>query len=307
MALTSIGWRGSVGESEIAELLSLAGVRTSVKSESDWKPTAVAGDRKVAIAAGIGYAAFIRTVSDSSTVLSFDAPLAGRWYLIVNRRTWSNRSSEFIALEGPTTSSAKPLAPPLVLPADFADDPGVMFDQEICWAWINATTTVVSIWDIREPPLSVRLSASHGFMSDGPHTAVYTLPDYVKDSGGASYTPPYLPVLVPSLSTPRATSLFTPKNGGMTLRKPGIYSAELRFALEYPTVDRSFAQINVDDFGYRTSIAVGETDGTVSVATAVTVKDDAGLGIAYYITWAASRRIIQSQRLAITYHGPQGS
>jgi hypothetical protein len=307
MTLTSIGWRGTIGESEIAELLSLAGVRSSVKSETDWKPTAVAGNRQVAIAAGVGYAAFIRSFSDESVVLSLDAPLAGQWYLIVNRRTWSSRSSEFLALAGPTTSSATPLKPPLVFPAEYADRPGDEFDQEICWAWINAGTTVVRIWDVREPPLSVRLPDAHGFMSDGPHTAVYSFSDYIAGSGGSEgYDIPSTPILQPG-ATPHAAELFTPRPGGVVLRKPGIYSATFRARLEYPVVNRSFAQIGIAGLGYRQGMPNGEDGVLCTVSGIPTFEKDVVLDMGVYYIFAAPRRIVYENRLAITYHGPQGS
>ncbi|CAD5999186.1 hypothetical protein [Agreia sp. COWG] len=305
MTVTSVGWRGSVGESEIAEILTLAGVRSSVKSDADWKPTAVAGNRQLAIAAGTGYAAFIRSFSDESVVLNFDAPLAGQWHVIVNRRTWSDKSAVFMALPGPTTSTATPVRPPLVFPAEFQDEPGEMFDQEICWAWVNAGSTLVRIWDMREPPLSVRMPPAHGFMSDGPQNSIFTFPDFIADSG-TSVRNNSLPVIQPS-GTPRSAEVFTPVIGGIRMRQVGLYSVTLRYRLEFPAVARSFAQLGIAGLGYRTNIDVGEDIGMISVNHIPIFEPDVVLDINYYIQFGAVRRIIEEQRLSITYHGPNGS
>lgn len=160
MTITSVGWRGSIGEKEISELMVLAGLRSSVAGDADWKPTAVVGDRTVAITAGTGYAAFITSEADSAETVALPAPAAAQWFLIVNRRKWSDKSSTFMALPGAVTASTTvPTAPPTVLPAAFADEPGVLLDQEIAWVWARLSTTALVIFDVRTMPLS--LSNTH--------------------------------------------------------------------------------------------------------------------------------------------------
>ena len=155
MAVTSVGWRGTVPEAEIAEIMTLAGVRSSVAGDADWKLSAVAGDRTVAVSAGTGYAAFIKADFDAATVIDLPTPAVAQWFLIVNRRKWSDKSSEFLALAGATTSTTVPTAPPTLLPAGFANTPGVLFDQEIGWVWARASTTALVIFDARTMPLSL--------------------------------------------------------------------------------------------------------------------------------------------------------
>jgi hypothetical protein len=149
MAVTSFGWRGTVNEQEIAEIMTLAGLRSSVAGDADWKPSAVAGDRRVAVAAGTGYAAFIKAEFDSASIIDLPTPAVAQWFLIVNRRKWSDKSGEFIALAGATTSSTVPTTPPTLLPAGFANEPGVLFDQEIAWVWARASTTALVLFDVR--------------------------------------------------------------------------------------------------------------------------------------------------------------
>lgn len=160
MAVTSVGWRGTVNEQEIAEILTLAGVRSSVAGGADWKPTAVAGDRRVAVAAGTGYAAFIKTDTDAAAIIDLPTPAVAQWFLIVNRRTWADKSSVFMALPGSTTAATPvQVKPPSLFPADFEDTPGVVLDQEIAWVWARASTTALVIFDVRKfPPSAVRFS-----------------------------------------------------------------------------------------------------------------------------------------------------
>lgn len=152
MATTSLGWRGSIGEVEIARLMTLAGVESSVETLLDWVPSAVPGNRQVSIAPGTGYAAFIQATTTDPTVLSLPSPAQGQWHLIVCRRTWETKAVEFLALEGTFTDGSIPGEMPSTIPTNFKKTPGVQYDQRIAWVWVNSANTNVVVWDLRRIP-----------------------------------------------------------------------------------------------------------------------------------------------------------
>lgn len=179
-----------------------------------------------------------------------------------------------------------------------------MFDQEICWAWVNAGSTLVRIWDMREPPLGA-MPLKTRLHVGRPAELHFTFPDFIADSG-TSVRNNSLPVIQPS-GTPRSAEVFTPVIGGIRMRQVGLYSVTLRYRLEFPAVARSFAQLGIAGLGYRTNIDVGEDIGMISVNHIPIFEPDVVLDINYYIQFGAVRRIIEEQRLSITYHGPNGS
>lgn len=150
MAGTFLGFDGSVGELEIAQIMAGLDGNGRVASWADWAVTAQPGDRAVSVSAGIGTHAFVRAYFDAPTVLNL--PLgadAGRFFYIVARRDWVANKVTFEVIAGDITNTAIPSGPPFALPAGFARDPGTLLDQLIAVCWVSSANTDVLIFDYR--------------------------------------------------------------------------------------------------------------------------------------------------------------
>lgn len=158
MAITGVGFDGSVDEVQFARLMSLAGVRYAVASPADLAATSVPGVRSVSIAAGTALGAGVHATSTSPVVLPLPTPTAGQWHVIALRRDWSANSCVLVSVPGETTSSAIPAGVPASLPAMQASA-GTVDDQPLCWAWVNVTTTSVLLFDLRALTASARLAS----------------------------------------------------------------------------------------------------------------------------------------------------
>ena len=150
MAITGSGFDGTMNEAQFAKLMHLAGARYAVGSTADFAATQVSGVRSISISAGDAYAPGVLVTSTAAEVMAFSAPTAGQSHLIVLRRTWSTNVCELVAIPGATTSTTTPTAPPTSYPT-INSTPGVIDDQPLYWAWVNATTTAVTLFDVRNP------------------------------------------------------------------------------------------------------------------------------------------------------------
>lgn len=145
MAITSIGYDGSVNEAQWAKLLPLAGsAHYGVAGAGDWKVTTHATlDRGVRVAAGSGWGHGVLDTSDATTSLSGATVGSGsRWDLIVARRNWSGTggTTTFVLIGG---SSSK------ALPARNTS-PGVLDDQPLALVQFTAgSTAATAIIDLR--------------------------------------------------------------------------------------------------------------------------------------------------------------
>ncbi|TFD47565.1 hypothetical protein E3T46_17365 [Cryobacterium sp. Hh11] len=150
MAITGYGFDGTLDEAKLAKMMALAGVRYAVGSAADYMATQVAGVRSISISAGDAYAPFVMATAPTAEVVAFSAPTAGQWHLSVLRRTWAGTGGtcELVAVAGATTTSTTPTAPPTAYPT-INSTPGVVDDQPLWWAWVNATTTAVALFDAR--------------------------------------------------------------------------------------------------------------------------------------------------------------
>lgn len=108
MAITSIGYDGSVNETEWAKLIPLAGSsHYGVSGTNDWKVTTHATmDRGVNIATGSGWGHGILDTSSSTVSLQGNSVGSGsRWDCVVARRNWSGTggSTQFFLVQGTST------------------------------------------------------------------------------------------------------------------------------------------------------------------------------------------------------------
>jgi hypothetical protein len=126
MAITSIGYDGSVNESQWAKMVPLVGSsHYGVSAPSDWKVTPHATlDRGVSIAAGSGWGQGVLDTSDATVSLQGGSVSSGsRWDMVVMRRSWAGTggSSTFALIAGSAS---------MVLPTR-NNTPGTLDDQPI--------------------------------------------------------------------------------------------------------------------------------------------------------------------------------
>lgn len=126
MAITSIGYDGSVDEGQWARMVPLVGsAHYGVSGTGDWKVTPHATmDRGINIATGSGWGHGVLDTSSSTVSLQGGVVGSGsRWDMVVARRNWSGTG-------GSTTFQLVPGSSAKVLPGR-NDDPGVLDDQPI--------------------------------------------------------------------------------------------------------------------------------------------------------------------------------
>lgn len=145
MAITGSGFDGTMTEYALARLLLLAGKRYGVGTSGDFAAVQVSGSRAITVAPGEAYAPGVIVTSTATETLSFSLPTAGAWNLVALRRTFATNVCELVVIAGATTTSTAPTARPSTLPT-INSNPGVIDDQPLWWAWVNATTTAVTLF-----------------------------------------------------------------------------------------------------------------------------------------------------------------
>ena len=145
MAITSIGYDGSVNESQWAKMIPLVGSsHYGVAGSADWKVTAHATmDRGLNIATGAGWGHGVYDESDATVSLQAATVSSGsRWDMVVMRRNWSGTggSSTLVLVQGGATKA---------LPSRNTT-PGTIDDQPIALVRFTAGQTAVQeIIDLR--------------------------------------------------------------------------------------------------------------------------------------------------------------
>jgi hypothetical protein len=148
MALTNSGFDGTVTESAWANMSALTDADT-VESSAAWAITQGTG-RQVSTAAHSGYA-FARGVlsKDTSAILTgLGTPVDGQWFLICRHINWSTNAVTVVAVAHSTTSTTTPSLAPSTFPT-IDNNPGVLYDQKLGWAWVRSTDTTVALFDLR--------------------------------------------------------------------------------------------------------------------------------------------------------------
>lgn len=146
MAISSVGYDGTIDETEFSRWAGFYGGPPVVAGHDDWRVDVVsAGDRTVTVKAGRGYGYGVADTSDADTNIQLDVVAAGvRWDAIVARRDWATNTTEFVAVTGGTTSA---LPPSLLL--DWTDQ-GVEADQLLALVQVTAGQQVpTQVLDLR--------------------------------------------------------------------------------------------------------------------------------------------------------------
>jgi hypothetical protein len=145
MAITSIGYDGSVNEAQWSKLIPLAGSsHYGVAAGQDWKVTPHATlDRGITVATGSGWGHGILDTSDTTVSLQGTAVSSGsRWDLVVARRNWGGAGglTTFVLVTGSSSKS---------LPARNTT-PGTLDDQPLALVQFTAGQTApTSVVDLR--------------------------------------------------------------------------------------------------------------------------------------------------------------
>lgn len=158
MALTNSGFDGTVNEAQYANMWALGGV-DAVSSSGAWAVTQGTG-RQVSVAAQSGYA-FARgvlSIDSAAITAALGTPANGQWYLIVRRVNWATNTVSVVAIPHTTTSTTVPTVAPGTFPT-FNDNPGVLYDHKLAWAWVNSVNTTVTLFDLRTLGLETRIAS----------------------------------------------------------------------------------------------------------------------------------------------------
>ena len=148
MAISSVGYDGSVDEQDWANLARFLGKEPCTLGATGWQVTAVTGpDRTVRVAVGTGYGWGVKDVSTTSVDLQLDVPTLARWDAIVARRDWQptpGGGTTFVVVKG--ASGVTP-----ALPATLLNSPGVQADQVLALVQVQAgISTPTAVIDLRK-------------------------------------------------------------------------------------------------------------------------------------------------------------
>lgn len=122
MAITSVGYAGTVGDVQWANMVPRVGSAFySVDDAGSFKVTAAAGTRTVQVAAGGAQSFGVYAVSDGPQTFELDSVASGvRWDMIVLRRNWATKATTIAVIQG---GSTKALPPRTVTPGTLVDQP----------------------------------------------------------------------------------------------------------------------------------------------------------------------------------------
>jgi hypothetical protein len=148
MAITSVGYDGTVSESDWAQMIPLVGnAEYGVMETTDWKVTVhTTLDRGVKVGVGTGWGMGVMDTSTTVVSLQGAAVSSGsRWDLVVARRDWSGTAQG----GGETTFVLITGTPTKAIP-NRNTDPGNIDDQPIALVQFTAgSNTATTIVDLR--------------------------------------------------------------------------------------------------------------------------------------------------------------
>jgi len=142
MAISSVGYAGTVGDAQWAELVPRAGgVFYSVDDFASFRVTAAAGTRMIQVAPGTAAGAGILDKSSAIETRALGSVPAGvRYDLVVLRRTWATKLSEIVVIPGGSVAA---------LPAR-QTTPGDKDDQPLALVRVAAGSTAIQeVIDLR--------------------------------------------------------------------------------------------------------------------------------------------------------------
>lgn len=142
MTITSVGYRGTVGEAQWAAMITrVGGVFYAVNDHTSFKVSIGAGTRTVAIAAGGASCTGIYDTSNAVETKTLAAVSSGtRWDMVVLRRTWATPVTTLEVIQGGSSKA---------LPARNQTS-GVVVDQPLALVRVVAGSTAIQeIVDLR--------------------------------------------------------------------------------------------------------------------------------------------------------------
>lgn len=145
MAITSVGYTGTVGDKDWAKLIPRAGgVTQGVDDFAALRVSISSGTREVAVAPGIAWASGVMAASSGIEALTLaSVPSGVRWDLIVLRYNWATRVTSLAVVPG---GSAK------LIPSR-ANTPGTVVEQPLALCRVNAGQPAVQeVVDLRCVP-----------------------------------------------------------------------------------------------------------------------------------------------------------
>jgi hypothetical protein len=145
VAITSVGYDGSIDEVQWAKLARHLGAEYAVEAPGDYQVSVVAGlDRTVSVDPGTAYAHGVLAVSDAAVTVQLPAIASGsRWDLIALRRDWQppGGTSTVVFVQGTGSQT---------IPAGRLNSPGVTDDQPLSLVRVTAgQTTPTAVVDLR--------------------------------------------------------------------------------------------------------------------------------------------------------------
>lgn len=146
MAITSVGYDGTVDEAQWASMVSkIGGYEYGVDKAGDFAVSQVSGTRMISIATGLAWGRGVMDISDAATVIQLDPVSTGsRYDLIAIRRSWGPANggpSELVVIKG---TSAK------ALPSGRQSNPGITDDQPLALVRVQAgSASLPEIVDLR--------------------------------------------------------------------------------------------------------------------------------------------------------------
>lgn len=157
---TSAGYDGTVDEAQWAKIHAMVGVLYAVAGAGDLLVSGTARGIQAAAGSALGYG--VLDVVATTSPVSLATPAAGQWFLIVLRRDWATNTSSVVAIPSSTGADAvmgtPPSLPTKAVGGPFYGNPGVRDDQPLAWAWTRASTTAVTVIDLRTRDFETRLS-----------------------------------------------------------------------------------------------------------------------------------------------------
>jgi hypothetical protein len=153
MALSSIGYDGTVDELGFAQLMMLAGSRYTVRDRAAFNATQIVGSRAINLTPGMVYGTGVRTTSDATVRVDFPSPAAnaGAWHMVALRRNWETNSQSVVTLTDATfnTGATTPATFPTGTPSGYLNNPGTSDDVPLYWVWVNSANVTVLLIDLR--------------------------------------------------------------------------------------------------------------------------------------------------------------
>ncbi len=143
MALTNIGYDGTVNEPGWAKLSQYLGRKYAFGGSADFAPSAVSGvDRTTRIATGVSYGYGVLVTSDANVdVQSATLGSGTRWDTVVLRRDWQTNTSSIVVITGTATEQVA---------AGLNANPGVIDDMPLALVQITfGTQAPTAVRDLR--------------------------------------------------------------------------------------------------------------------------------------------------------------